>query len=294
MFADTLIKRIEAMGNPTAVGLDPDLSFLPAELLGRHSAPSRAVFAYNKEIIDHIYDMVPVVKCQSAYYEALGPEGAFCLKDTMDYAGNKGLIVILDGKRNDISSTAKAYARAYLDNGGYRCDALTVNPYLGYDGIQPFLEKCVEKDKGIFILVKTSNPSSSDLQDVILQSGKPLYEHVAVLVNTWSSRHKGTFGYGSAGAVVGATYPVVLKELRGLMKNTFFLVPGYGSQGAGAEDVMHAFDENGRGALVNASRSILCAWEKYGMKHMEFPLAARKEAQRMKDDLEKMLEYRRR
>lgn len=283
MFAVKLMERIRKLNNPTAVGLDPDLSLVPQFCLRRTQSKAEAVLWFCRELIDHLHDIVPVVKCQSAFFEALGPEGALVLQETMEYARKKDMLVILDGKRNDIGSTAEAYAKAYLENDGYFCDALTVNPYLGYDGIQPFLDRCVRLGKGIFVLVKTSNPSSGDLQDVELKDGRLFYQHVAGLVETWAAAHRGPCGYGPMGAVLGATYPEILSELRLQMPATFFLVPGYGSQGGTPEDVARAFDRNGEGALVNASRSILRAWEKEGDSQERFALASRREAIRMRD-----------
>ncbi|MCL2838820.1 MAG: orotidine-5'-phosphate decarboxylase [Oscillospiraceae bacterium] len=286
MSIDLLIKKIKETGNPTVVGLDPHISYVPEDVLAKFAEgdQTNAILEFNKGLIDALCDIVPAVKPQAAYYEMHGWRGVRVLAETVDYAKSKGMYVIADGKRNDIGSTAEAYAEAYLKtsvlDGHFHADSLTVNPYLGTDGIAPFVAKC-EDGASIFVLVKTSNPSSGELQDLICAE-KPIYEHVANLVNTWGKTTIGKNGYSSVGAVVGATYPEQAERLRELMPRTYFLVPGYGAQGGTAKDVAKSFNSDGLGAIVNASRSIMCAYKKDGG---DYQSAARAEAIRMKNDI---------
>lgn len=294
---DTLIEKIKEKGNPTVAGLDPKLAYLPEEMKKKafdqygetFEGAANAIFEFNKELIDALYDIVPAVKPQSAYYEMYGIEGIKCLKKTIDYAKEKGMYVILDAKRGDIGATSEAYATAYLGNTeigektepAFDADCLTVNPYLGSDGVLPFVKMCESRNKGIFALVKTSNKSSGELQD-LKSGGRYIYEVVAELVKEWGSTTIGMYGYSNVGAVVGATYPEQAEVLRKLMPHTYFLVPGYGAQGGGAKDVVPCFNNDGMGAIVNASRSIMCAYMKNGGSVGE---AARQEAIRMRDDI---------
>lgn len=294
---DTLIEKIKEMGNPTVAGLDPKLAYLPEEMKKKafdqygetFEGAANAIFEFNKELIDALYDIVPAVKPQSAYYEMYGIEGIKCLKKTIDYAKEKGMYVILDAKRGDIGATSEAYATAYLGNTeigektetAFDADCMTVNPYLGSDGVLPFVKMCESRNKGIFALVKTSNKSSGELQD-LKAGGRYIYEVVADLVKEWGSTTIGMYGYSNVGAVVGATYPEQAEVLRKLMPHTYFLVPGYGAQGGGAKDVVPCFNNDGMGAIVNASRSIMCAYMKNGGSVGE---AARQEAIRMRDDI---------
>ena len=298
---DKLIKAIIAKDyNPTVVGLDPKLDYVPQYILDKHlneenpfKGAADALFEFNKGLIDSLYDIVPAVKPQSAYYEMYGIEGLMCLQKTMEYAQSKGMYVILDVKRGDIGATAEAYSHGYIGKtaiGGkeYRAfgpDSLTVNPYLGTDGLKPFVKDAEENDKSLFILVKTSNPSSGELQDIVAQDGEKIYEKTAALVRTLGESSVGEYGYSKVGAVVGATYPEQLKELREKMPNTFFLVPGYGAQVGKAEDVALAFDKNRLGAIVNSSRGIMCAYKKGDWAPEQFGEAARAEAIRMRDDI---------
>ena len=300
MSFDRLIRRIAETGNPTVVGLDPKLEYIPAPikeaayLAHGHTleGAAEAILAFNKGIIDAICDVVPAVKPQYAYYERFGWPGMKALADTIAYAREKGLFVIIDGKRNDIGSTMGAYAAAHLgevDVDGERFtpfggDALTVNGYLGTDGIAPLLDLCREKDAGIFVLAKTSNPSSGELQDRSLE-GRPLYAVMGEMCEKWGESTRGEYGYSAVGAVVGATYPEQLSELRAALPHTFFLVPGYGAQGGGAADVAGAFDSRGLGAIVNSSRAVLTAWQKQGRPEAEYAAAARDEAIRMREDI---------
>lgn len=301
MSIDILIDKIKEKKNPTVAGLDPRWEYIPphlqeaavAEYGKTAKAIGAALLAFNKGLIDALCDIVPAVKPQSAYYEMYGLSGLAALAETIRYAKEKGLYVILDGKRNDIGKTAEAYAAAYLGQASaghidfaneLEADGLTVNGYLGTDGILPFVKACKAYQKSIFVLVKTSNPSSGELQDLSV-NGVPLYTKVAELVNGWGKELIGEHGYTSVGAVVGATYPKQLKELRNIMKHSYILVPGYGAQGGGAQDVAAAFDANGLGAVINSSRGIMCAWQNNSYAPQDFQQAAREEALRMREDI---------
>ncbi len=300
MSFERLIEKIRETKNPTVVGLDPSYGYVPAYIRAKYAGEfpdplegaACAVLEYNKKIIDAICDIVPAVKPQAAYYEAYGWYGMKTFAETVTYARQKGMYVITDGKRNDIGSTMEAYAAAHLgtvDLDGrtatpFGADALTVNGYLGTDGIAPLLKVCKELDKGIFVLVKTSNPSSGELQDKKINK-RPVYEVMGKMCESWGKELRGESGYSAVGAVVGATYPEQLSELREKLPHTFFLVPGYGAQGGGAKDVAGAFDENGLGAIVNSSRGIICAYKKDGWTEEQFAEAARAEAIRMRDDI---------
>lgn len=301
MAFDRLIENIVKMQNPTVAGLDPKLEYIPAsikekcfEKYGKNlDGAAAALFEFNKDLIDSLYDIVPAIKPQAAYYEMYGWQGVKALCDTIAYAKAKGMFVITDGKRNDIGTTMEAYATAHLGetdvegNGveAFGADALTVNGYLGTDGIKPLSKICDEKDKGIFVLVKTSNPSSGELQDMKLDTDETVYEHMGKMCEGWGEELCGKYGYSAVGAVVGATYPEQLKEMREKLSHTFFLVPGYGAQGGGAEDVKYAFDKNGLGAIINSSRAIMCAWKKQGLTEDDFAVAARNEAIRMRNEI---------
>ncbi len=301
MAFDRLIENIVKMQNPTVAGLDPKLDYVPESIKERCFAEygktlegaAAALLEFNKALIDALYDIVPAVKPQAAYYEMYGWQGVKALSDTVAYARSKGMFVITDGKRNDIGTTMEAYAAAHLgttDVGGesfdaFGADALTVNGYLGTDGIKPLTAICSEKDKGIFVLVKTSNPSSGEIQDMKLDTDESVYEHMGRMCESWGQSLGGKYGYSGVGAVVGATYPEQLKEMREKCPHTFFLVPGYGAQGGGAEDVKFAFDKNGLGAVINSSRGIMCAWKKQGLTEEDFAQAARSEAIRMRDEI---------
>lgn len=300
MSFDRLIEKIIEMKNPTVVGLDPRLEYVPEFIQKRYldddgwslKAASRAIFAFNKAIIDEICDVVPAIKPQAAYYEMYGHHGVKTLERTIRYAKLKGMFVITDGKRNDIGATMEAYAAAHLgsvmigDNEiePFGADALTVNGYLGTDGIDPLLNICKQRDKGIYVLVKTSNKSSGELQDQLM-GDIPLYAVMGDMCEKWGADTIGKYGYSAVGAVVGATYPEQLTELRKRLPHTMFLVPGYGAQGGGAEGLKGGFDENGLGAIVNSSRAVMCAYKKEGCDEREFAKAARREVIRMRDDI---------
>ena len=285
-----LIEKIQKTKAPICVGLDPMLSYVPEHIVKKAfdaygetlEGAAEAIWQYNKEIIDNTYDLIPAVKPQIAMYEQFGIEGLMVYKKTVDYCQEKGLVVIGDAKRGDIGSTSAAYATGHLGKvqvgsksySGFATDMLTVNPYLGTDGVKPFVDACNANDKGIFVLVKTSNPSSGEFQDKLID-GRPLYELVAEKVVEWGNMSMdGT--YSNVGAVVGATYPEMSKILRKLMPHTYFLVPGYGAQGGTAADLKHCFNEDGLGAIVNSSRGIIAAYrqEKYkqfGPEHFAEP-----------------------
>ena len=300
MSLDRLIEKIEQTQNPTVAGLDPKLDYVPEYIKSRCfdkygetlKGAAKALLEFNKGLIDALYDIVPAVKPQAAYYEMYGPAGMKTLYKTQEYARSKGMYVITDGKRNDIGTTMEAYACAHLGKvkvgsteiEPFLGDALTVNGYLGSDGIKPLLKVCSENDKGIFVLAKTSNPSSGELQDKKID-GEPIYEVMGKMCEKWGEDLPGVYGYSGVGAVVGATYPEQIKELRALLLHTFFLIPGYGAQGATAADIAGAFDKNGLGGIVNSSRGIMCAYQKQKCAETEFAEAARKEAIRMRDEI---------
>jgi orotidine-5'-phosphate decarboxylase len=290
MSIDRLAREIRLSGNPTALGLDTRIDYVP-ESFGKPyfnagALPSDVVFAFNRALLEGLRDIIPCVKIQAACYELLGPDGMLCLKKTLEAARDLGYVTITDAKRGDIGTTASAYASAYIgENAQFPSDFVTVNPYLGTDGVAPFIDDCKITGRGIFVLVKTSNPSSGEFQDLRVADGRTLYEHVADKVVLWGSDQIGEEGYSSVGAVVGATYPIQGAALRRRMPHTFFLLPGYGAQGASASDLTGCFDSSGGGAIVNASRSLILAYKKSGSQEKDFVLAAREEALRMKDDL---------
>jgi orotidine-5'-phosphate decarboxylase len=275
--ADRLVAAVRKVGNAVCVGIDPRPEDLPAGMLDRCSGDRAGVAAalgeFGRGVVDVVAGKVAVVKFQAAFYEAYGPEGMAALQETIRYARERGLIVIFDGKRNDIGSTAEAYARAYLGKvpvGGeflpsWDTDAITVNPYLGSDGITPFIKVAAREGRGLFSLVRTSNASAREFQDLVAD-GKPIYRHVADRLAGWASPHRGESGYSLVGAVVGATYPAEMAELRAAMPGVLFLVPGYGTQGASAADVASAFDGDGLGAIVNNSRGLIFAYARSAYK----------------------------
>lgn len=299
MALDRLIEKIVEKQNPTVAGLDPKLSYIPdfikEEAFTKHGktleGAAEAILVYNKALIDALCDIVPAVKPQAAYYEMYGWQGVRALTETIAYAKSKGMFVITDGKRNDIGTTMEAYATAHLgvtdvdgtEAAAFGADALTVNGYLGADGIVPVINVSKKMDTGMFVLVKTSNPSSGELQNLELEGSETIYLHMGNLCEEWGKELMGKYGYSGVGAVVGATYPQQLTELRKELTHTFFLVPGYGAQGGTAKDIAGAFDSNGLGAIVNSSRGIMCAWQKEdGCKPEDFAAAARREAEKMK------------
>lgn len=293
MIADLLTDKIIEKQNPTCVGLDTAFGYLPEEMqagVSDFSGVAQAVLAFNKRIIDATCDIVPSVKVQIAYYEQYGAEGLKAFYETLVYAKEKGLVVIADCKRNDIGATAAQYSAAYLGetemNGkterAFPSDFLTVNGYLGSDGIIPFVENCKKYGRGIFALVKTSNPSSGELQNLKLADGRTVYKCMGDMVEEWGKDTVGKYGYSAVGAVVGATHPEEAKILRERLPHTFFLIPGYGAQGGNAEMLKSCFHKGGLGGIVNNSRGILCAYKKRGGDYAE---AARAACLDMKADL---------
>ena len=303
-----LVEKIQKTHAPICVGLDPMLSYIPEHILKKAygefgetlEGAAEAVWQYNKAIIDATYDLIPAVKPQSAMYEQFGPAGVEVFQKTIEYCHEKDLIVIGDVKRGDIGSTSAAYAAGHLGKvqvgsqmyKAFDEDFITVNPYLGTDGVKPFIDVCKEEKKGIFILVKTSNPSSGEFQDRLID-GRPLYEWVGEMVAKWGEEHMGD-SYSYVGAVVGATYPETGKILRKIMPKSFILVPGYGAQGGTGADLAHFFQEDGLGAIVNSSRGIIAAYkqEKYHSFGSEnFADASRQAVIDMRTDIEGALSH---
>ena len=302
-----LCDKIKKTNAPIVVGLDPMLSYIPEQVQKAAfdaygetlEGAAEAIWQYNKAIVDAVHDLIPAVKPQIAMYEQFGIEGLKAFQKTVDYCREKDLVVIGDVKRGDIGSTSAAYAVGHLGKvqvgsrtySAFNEDFATVNPYLGTDGIKPFVDVCKEEKKGLFILVKTSNPSSGEFQDQLID-GRPLYEHVAEKVAAWGEDHMGD-SYSYIGAVVGATYPEVGKVLRKVMPKSFILVPGYGAQGGKGSDLVHYFNEDGLGAIVNSSRGIIAAYkqEKYAQFGPEnFADASRQAVLDMIEDISKALQ----
>jgi len=302
-----LRQKILEKENPTVAGLDARLEYIPEHIVKESygafgqtlEGAADAMLRFNKGLIDCFRDIVPAVKPQLAYYERLGWPGMRAFYETVRYARGKGLYVIADGKRNDIGSTAEAYADAYLgavrvgetELSPFPCDGLTINAYLGEDGVGPFVRMLRDNKKSAFVLVKTSNPSSGEFQNRLLE-GKPLYERVAEKVAAWGEECMTDCGFSELGAVVGATYPEEQKAVRALLPKAWFLVPGYGAQGATAKDIRNAFLPDGTGAIVNSSRGILCAWKKTGKDGADYQEAARAECLRMRDDIASAIGWR--
>lgn len=298
---DRLIEKIKQMNNPTVIGVDTRYDMVPDCVKNKYPKDiygmCAAMLEYSKALIDATYDIVPAVKLQSAYFEMYGVEGIKLYKEMIDYCKEKDMVVMADVKRGDIGSTSAGYSKAYLgkniinenEEGIFDVDFATVNPYMGSDCVSPFIEDCKKCDKGIFVLVKTSNKSSGELQDLKTEDGEEIYKKVAKLVNTWGEDLVGKYGYSSVSAVVGATYPKQLEELRKLMPHAYFLIPGYGAQGGKAEDIALGFDKNGLGGIVNATRSLMCAYKsdlwKDKFKEEDYAQATRAEAIRMRDEL---------
>ncbi|MGI6202049.1 MAG: orotidine-5'-phosphate decarboxylase [Eubacteriales bacterium] len=271
-----LAELIRKKNNPTVMGLDPKLEYIPPHIREGRGV-GEALFEYNRALIDAAADLIPAVKPQSAFYEMYGLQGLQALDKTIRYAKSAGLYVILDVKRGDIGSTAEAYAEAFFGSDSAGADCVTVNPYLGSDGVLPFIKAAEKYDKAVFALVKTSNPSSGELQDIDC-GGEPLYMRVAKLTAKWNST-------GRCGIVAGATYPAQLAELRRELPSSFFLVPGYGAQGGKAKDVALACDESGGRVIVNSSRGLICAWMADGGDGRDFADRTRAAVIAMRDDL---------
>ena len=300
---DELINKIKETNNPTVIGLDPRYEMIPNCIKEKYTQDlegvSKAIIEFNKKLIDEIYDIIPAVKVQIAFYEMYGIEGLKAFKETCNYAKSKNMLVIADAKRGDIGSTAEGYSKAFLGKTKigdkeipiFDVDFLTVNAYFGIDCVKPFIEDCKKYGKGIFILVKTSNPSSGELQDLKTKDGDEIYTEMVKLVEKWGEELRGEYGYSSISAVVGATYPKQLKQLREIAPHTFFLIPGYGAQGGKAEDIALGFDNNGLGGIVNNSRGLMCAYKsdlwKDKFSEEDFAKTTREEAIRMRDELNK-------
>ena len=307
MLIDRLIEKIRELHSPIVVGLDPRLEQIPAAFKEPYyqtdgktpATAAKIILTWGKEIIDQVCDLVPAVKPQIAMYEQFGAPGIDCYIQTVGYAKSKGLVVIGDIKRGDIAEIAGAYSDGHIGMvkiGGsshpvFNEDFITVNPYLGYDAVEPFLANCEKYGKGLFILVKTSNKSSGDIQDLATKDGA-VYEIIAGLIKKWGAHIKGESGYSSIGAVVGATHPEQAKKIRQILPEAFFLVPGYGAQGGTAEDLAACFDNKGLGAVVNSSRGIIFAYmdDKYkrDFPEDEFEMASRQACIDMREDLKRI------
>lgn len=304
MSFDILQEKIREKKNPTVAGLDARVEYVPTHILKKYTdrygetlqAAAEAVLEFDCGLIDALYDVVPAVKPQAAYFEMLGWRGMEVMEKVMTYARSKGLYVIADIKRGDIGTTAAAYSEAWLgvtrvgetDCPVFNADCVTLNGYMGSDAVKPFLNDCLARGKAAFVLAKTSNASSVELQDMVA-GDRLVYNVMGDLIERWGKDTAGKYGFNVLGAVVGATHPAVLKELRRRLPHTFFLVPGYGAQGGTAADVRYAFDELGRGAVINASRSIMCAWKKTGGDGTDYQEAARNAAIQMRDELKEYI-----
>ena len=298
---DRLIDKIKETNNPTVIGIDPKYDMIPECIKNKYEqnmeGVAKAIEEFNKALIDATFDIIQAVKINIAFYEMYGLEGMKVFEETCKYAKEKGMLVMADIKRGDIGSTSKAYSNAFLgrtqigekEEKIYDVDFVTLNPYMGIDSVKPFIEDCKKYNKGAFIIVKTSNPSSGDLQDLKLENGEEVYTRVAKLVEEWGEDLRGKYEYSSISAVVGATYPKQLKDLRKTAPHTFFLIPGYGAQGGKAEDIALGFDSNGIGGIVNSSRGLMCAYKSdlWKDKYTEerFAEATRQEAIRMRNEL---------
>ncbi|MEG0257042.1 MAG: orotidine-5'-phosphate decarboxylase [Christensenella sp.] len=295
---DKLIEQIIEKKSPICVGLDTKFDYVPQEFLSHEYSTDPLtyaadnIFRYNCALVDVLADIVPAVKVQAAYYEMYGCAGMVAFRDTIRYAKSAGLTVIADVKRNDIGATATAYSSAYIGRTTigeeelpvFDADFATVNGYLGTDGIAPFVQDCEKYDKGIFVLVKTSNKSSGELQDIELD-GKTIYARMADYVSEWGASCIGKYGYSAVGAVVGATYPQQAKEIRKAHPHIFVLIPGYGAQGGSAAGLLPNFDKNGIGGIVNNSRAILTAYRNEAYADMTFDMAARAATLAMQNDI---------
>lgn len=304
---DRLINKIKETNNPTVIGIDPNyeniLKCIKSKYDESMAGVAQAILEFNKTLIDATYDIIPAVKINIAFYEMYGLEGMKTFEKTCNYAKEKGMIVIADIKRGDIGTTARAYSNAFLgktkigekEESIYDVDFVTLNAYMGIDAIKPFIEDSKKYNKGAFILVKTSNPSSGELQDEKLETGEEIYTKVAKLVEKWGEELRGEYGYSSISAVVGATYPKQLEDLREIAPHTFFLIPGYGAQGGKAEDIALGFDEDGIGGIVNSSRGLMYAYKsdlwKDKFAEEDFAKATREEAIRMRDELNKAIKF---
>jgi orotidine-5'-phosphate decarboxylase len=290
-FGDRLVDAVLKKGNPCVVGLDPRVDLMPEFVKAGRGTATREVIRsvitdFHELVLDAVAGLVPAVKPQLAFFEQYGSAGMEAFENTVRAARQRGLLVIADGKRNDISSTAEAYAAAFLGSGAFDADALTVTPYLGRDSLLPFTEACQRHGKGLFVILKTSNPGSKDFQDQILQgTGRPLYDSIAAVLDELGRGQVGAEGYSSIGAVVGATFPEEARRLRALMPRAYFLVPGYGAQGGSAQNAAVCFNEDGLGAVVNSSRGITYAFGDPNISRDAFVRAIRGNLLQMIEDV---------
>jgi orotidine-5'-phosphate decarboxylase len=299
LFADRLVESIRRAGNPCVVGLDPRIDLMPAFIKSGRGRPTRDVLRavitdFHELVLDAVADLVPVVKPQLAFFEQYGSAGIEAFENTVEAARKRGLLVIADAKRNDVSSTAEAYAAAFLGQTEvlgeklkvFDADAMTVSPYLGRDSLLPFVEVCAKEGKGLFVVLKTSNPGSRDYQDQRLQAtGQPLYETIAATIGELGGRLTGESGYSSIGPVIGATFPEDAKRLRGLLPHAFILVPGYGAQGATGASAAACFNADGLGAVVSSSRGITYGHSDENVSRPAFAKSIREKTMRMIDDI---------
>ena len=303
-YADRLLEAVNKKGNPCIIGLDPRLGSMPHFAISKGGTTEESIrasiFAYHKCIIDAVHDMVPGVKLQSAFYEQYGIGGVAALQDTIKYSKEKGMVVIIDAKRGDIASTAEAYANAFLGESEvmgkrtpiFDVDCITISPYLGKDSLEPFIKACIEYGKGIFVLVKTSNPGSSDIQNARMADGRELYARVAEMINSYSEKLVGErYGYSSVGAVVGATFPEEARRIRKMLPRSIFLVPGYGAQGGTAADAVECFNEDGLGAVINASRSVTYSLSSLEIEKNDAMAEIREKARLMIADVNSALKH---
>src|SRR5579864_1380833 len=290
-FSDRLIEAVRNKGNPCVVGLDPRIELMPAFIQSGHNAPTREMIRsvisdFHELVLDAVADLVPAVKPQLAFFEQYGSAGIEAFENTLKAAKERGLLVIADGKRNDIASTAEAYVNAFLGTRAFDADSMTVTPYLGKDSLLPFVNGSAQHGKGIFVVLKTSNAGSGDFQDQLLQStGRPLYESVAAMVHELGKQTVGQYGYSSIGAVIGATYPEEGRRLRALMPQAFILVPGYGAQGGSAQSAAACFHDDGQGAIVSSSRGITYKYASPDISREAFARTVRENTQKMIYDI---------
>jgi len=291
IFADRLVAAVRKKSSPCVVGLDPRIDLMPRFVKSGRGAHSRATVCsiisdFHEVVLDAVADLIPAVKPQLAFYEQYGIGGLEGFENTVNAARERGLLVINDGKRNDVSSTAEAYANAFLSNTAFYSDCLTVTPYLGRDSLEPFVKACGHHGKGLFVVLKTSNPGSCDFQDQPLEdTGHPLYESIAGIIEEIGKELIGQSGYSSIGAVIGATFPEDARRLRALMPHALILVPGYGVQGGNAENAAACFNENGLGAVVSSSRGITYAHSDGDISRSAFAQVVRDKTRRMVDEI---------
>ena len=286
-FSDRLVEAVRNKGNPCVVGLDPRIELMPAFMHSSHNAPTHemirsAISDFHELVLDSVADLVPAVKPQLAFFEQYGSAGIEAFENTVRAAKERGLLVIADGKRNDIASTAEAYVNAFLGKRSFDADSMTVTPYLGKDSLLPFVNGCTQHNKGLFVVLKTSNAGSGDFQDQVLQStGRPLYESVAAMIHELGKQTVGQHGYSSIGAVIGATFPEEGRRLRALMPQALILVPGYGAQGGSAQSAAACFHDDGMGAVVSSSRGITYAYSSPDISREAFARTVRENTQKM-------------